>query len=229
MNNAINSHIEKVLNWLEPLSKKSIDFISNLRVNQDTQKTISNSIVFISAQLEKNDKYFSDRLLTIGKNLFYIREISNSNYTTHQSPLVTNEKYFFYTPYPTIIPTVIKEKIFFINLSMFGRLHEVLLYIKNEASYRSQWLNMHPEIIKISREKFLDGHYADAVESAFKYINLYIKNIFQSFKPEDTHTDGSQLMCNVFSKENPKIILSDVSTETGQNIQMKNAKINKNS
>jgi len=76
---------------------------------------------------------------------------------------------------------------------------------------------LHPEIIRVSKQKFLDRHYSDSVESAFKEVNHRIK-LFLRFKHGDDK-DGVPLMRDVFGGQNPKILLGDLSTETGKNMQ----------
>lgn len=62
---------------------------------------------------------------------------------------------------------------------------------------------IHTEISRVSKKKFLDAHYADSVESAFKEVNhrikLFIKN---NHKQED---DGVSLMRLALGGDNPKI------------------------
>ncbi len=74
----------------------------------------------------------------------------------------------------------------------------------------------HPEISRVSKQKFLDKHYADSVESAFKEVNHRIK-IFLRFKYSEEE-DGVKLMRNVFALKTPKIELGDLKTESGRNM-----------
>ena len=76
---------------------------------------------------------------------------------------------------------------------------------------------LHPEILKVAKSRFNSGHYADAVESAFKLINNTVKEIVKTTTGEEL--DGAKLMYKAFSPRNPIIVLGDLSTETGKNIQ----------
>ena len=88
---------------------------------------------------------------------------------------------------------------------------------EQEKSLDDFWNLFHPEILEVSRIKFKDGHYADAVESAFKKINAIVKqNYFNSTKQE---LDGRDLMFKAFSLNNPVIKLSALSSQTDRNIQ----------
>lgn len=79
------------------------------------------------------------------------------------------------------------------------------------------WGIIHKDIIRVAKNKFEDGYYADAVESAFKEINKRVKEIVKSKTGEEL--DGASLMYKAFSEKNPIVILDNLSSETGRNIQ----------
>lgn len=79
------------------------------------------------------------------------------------------------------------------------------------------WGMIHKDIIRVAKDKFEDGYYADAVESAFKEINKYIKKIVRDKTGEELN--GANLMYKALSERNPIIVLDDLSSETGRNIQ----------
>lgn len=79
------------------------------------------------------------------------------------------------------------------------------------------WSLIHPKIAKVSKEKFEDGHFADAVESAFKDVNKRVKKYVKS--KHSIELDGADLMYSAFSLKKPLIKLDDLSTETGRSIQ----------
>jgi len=79
------------------------------------------------------------------------------------------------------------------------------------------WGMIHKDIIRVAKDKFKDGYYADAVESAFKEINKHIKKIVRDKTGEEL--DGANLMYKALSERNPIIVLDDLSSETGRNIQ----------
>ena len=79
------------------------------------------------------------------------------------------------------------------------------------------WGMIHKDIIRVAKDKFEDGYYADAVESAFKEINKYVKKIVRDKTGEELH--GTNLMYKALSERNPIIVLDDLSSDTGRNIQ----------
>lgn len=79
------------------------------------------------------------------------------------------------------------------------------------------WDIIHEDIIKVSRSKFEDGHYADSVESAFKETNARVKKIVIGKTGKEL--DGASLMTTAFSVNKPIISLDDLSSKSGQDIQ----------
>ena len=82
------------------------------------------------------------------------------------------------------------------------------------------WDILNKKIEKVSKKKFEDGYYADAVESAFKEINFRIKGIVEDVTGREL--DGQNLMDVAFAfsrTSGPIIKLADLSKTTGRNIQ----------
>lgn len=79
------------------------------------------------------------------------------------------------------------------------------------------WTIMHPEVTEIAKRRFESGHYADAVESTFKHINNRVKNIYK--EAAGVEMDGVPLMRKAFTITNPIILLDDLDTASGKNIQ----------
>lgn len=106
-----------------------------------------------------------------------------------------------------------------INPYSFGEVIATITYLNGYGNNNSSsiWDNMHPQIISVAKGRFNDGHYADAVEAAFKEINTRVKKIYRD--RTSVEKDGSKLMQAAFSIQNPIIRLGDTSTETGTNIQ----------
>lgn len=73
---------------------------------------------------------------------------------------------------------------------------------------------LHPRIVEISRVLFEDEHRAAAILQAFIAVKDRVKDLSGR-----TDLDGVDLMAQVFRPETPVLVLADLSTETGQNIQ----------
>ena len=72
----------------------------------------------------------------------------------------------------------------------------------------SLWPYIHPRIERVSKKKFNDGFFADAVESAFKEVNHRVKQIYKKQRNEEK--DGQDLMRKTFSPQNPLLIFESL-------------------
>jgi uncharacterized protein (TIGR02391 family) len=79
------------------------------------------------------------------------------------------------------------------------------------------WDLLNPKIVEVSRSRFETNHFADSVEAALKEVNNIVKGIVKQKISQEY--DGADLMSRAFSLQNPIIVLDDLSTETGKNIQ----------
>ena len=106
-----------------------------------------------------------------------------------------------------------------INPYSFGEVIATITYLNGSSNNNpsSIWENIHPQIVAVSKARFNNEHYADAVETAFKEINTRVKKIYKD--RTSVEKDGAKLMQAAFSVQNPIIKLGDISTETGTNIQ----------
>jgi len=82
----------------------------------------------------------------------------------------------------------------------------------------SFWDLLHPKIVEVSKSRFETNHYADSVEAALKEVNKIVKSIVKQKIGKEF--DGANLMNRAFSLNNPIIILDDLSTHTGKDIQI---------
>lgn len=82
------------------------------------------------------------------------------------------------------------------------------------------WTLVHRDIVVHAKNRFEDGYYADAVESACKELIQRVKKYHKDATGEEL--DGKKLMFKAFSidrNNSPTIYLDDISTENGKNIQ----------
>jgi len=84
------------------------------------------------------------------------------------------------------------------------------------------WSDINIRIQAVAKDRFQNGHYADAVEASFKEINDIIKKQYKNKLGDEI--DGDTLMRKAFtSSQNnnytPHFKLADNSTESGRNIQ----------
>lgn len=77
--------------------------------------------------------------------------------------------------------------------------------VANEELHPFEERNVHPDIEKITRKLFDDGHYSQATFEAFKYIDKKVQSLSKIRK------SGYQLMMQAFNETSPKIKLTDLS------------------
>lgn len=70
-------------------------------------------------------------------------------------------------------------------------------------------LNLHPRILEVSRDLFLDGYHWEAVFAAAKVLVNYIKERSGRFD-----LDGAPLVRAVFSRNDPILVFNDLSDQT---------------
>lgn len=79
------------------------------------------------------------------------------------------------------------------------------------------WDDIHPSISRVARPRYESGHFADSVEAALKEINTVVKDHVKRKTGEEA--DGTDLMRKAFTPKRPLIVLDDLSTDSGRNIQ----------
>lgn len=81
----------------------------------------------------------------------------------------------------------------------------------------SAWSLLHPSVRAIAGDRFNSGHYADSVEAAIKELQATVRNLVK--KRGGPELDGVALMQHAFSPTNPIIVLADLTTQSGKNMQ----------
>jgi uncharacterized protein (TIGR02391 family) len=106
------------------------------------------------------------------------------------------------------------------NLPAYSERRNFIIQLYKENSKQStdifQLLNQ--KIRNICLTRFMSGHYADAVEAAFKEINQVVKTIVK--QATNIEEDGASLMKHAFSPNNPIIKLDSIDNESGRSIQL---------
>ena len=86
-----------------------------------------------------------------------------------------------------------------------------------EPVNRPIWELLTPTVVALAKPEREAGHFADAVEAVFKELNSSVKLIYRDGRGQEL--DGVPLMRKAFTPSDPLIVLDDLTTETGRNIQ----------
>lgn len=79
------------------------------------------------------------------------------------------------------------------------------------------WDDIHPSITRVAKSRYEACQFADCVEAALKEINSLVKDHVKRRTGDEL--DGAPLMNKAFSPRDPLVVLDDLSTESGRNIQ----------
>jgi uncharacterized protein (TIGR02391 family) len=80
------------------------------------------------------------------------------------------------------------------------------------------WDDIHPSITRVARSRYEARQFADCVEAALKEINSMVKDYVRRKTGEEI--DGVKLMNKAFSPTSPLVILDDLSTASGRDVQL---------
>lgn len=70
-----------------------------------------------------------------------------------------------------------------LNSAAFGELFVIIRHIEQEPMDLSIWREIHPRIVKISKDLFCDGYFDSAAEKAIKEVESRLRELFQELKP----------------------------------------------
>lgn len=79
------------------------------------------------------------------------------------------------------------------------------------------WQFIHPKVISMTKTKFDNSFYADAVESALKEVNKQVKVFHRNARGQEL--DGANLMNTALSPNNPVIRFSPMQSNSDKDLQ----------
>lgn len=78
-------------------------------------------------------------------------------------------------------------------------------------------MQLHPRVVEVSRKLYVDEHYAQAIEEAYKAVIEFVKEKAALYL--DIKVDGTKLMGDVFQVDNPMIKLNKLLNQTDRSEQ----------
>jgi len=79
------------------------------------------------------------------------------------------------------------------------------------------WSMLHPGVTQVAKPRFDASQFADAVEAALKHVNAKVKEIV--LRKTGQELDGAKLMRTAFSPNQPIIVLEDLRSQSGRDVQ----------
>lgn len=95
-----------------------------------------------------------------------------------------------YPFYASELPQIIRRTFFMIgsgtysiNTAAFGELFIITKHLHDDPQDTSAWIMVHPRIVKISKQEYIDGHYASAANRSFVEVETRLRELFAELKP----------------------------------------------
>lgn len=128
-------------------------------------------------------------------------------------------------PYYSIELFEQKDDLFYptglVNPWIFGEFRNMLGALYYDLTHKkmlSFWQYIHPEVIMVSQQLFIDGHYYSAVDGAFKEICSRVRKLRAKMGAPEIKSD-KDMMRNTFNRDTPLLLFDDNMTKTsGKNV-----------
>lgn len=188
---------------------KIIDGVIKLTDWQKIQNVFRGLARMSNAQNWVAMPHYSMEITAVKNDLIRISQITATEYPYFSNELFELKDYLF-IDYGHLDPQV------------YGQILAIFKALINEVNNPTQsvWGLLHPRIESVSKQLYLDGHYANAAEDAFIEINDRVKKLYKKLNPTvTTIPDGDAAMTTVFSPKSPMLKVCDISTDTGMNEQ----------
>lgn len=85
--------------------------------------------------------------------------------------------------------------------------------VRSPILHEARLAALHPDVLAVAEQLFRDGHRAAAVFEAAKAVNNRVKKL------SGLNGDGAGMMGDTFRDKQPALVLADLTTQTGRDIQ----------
>ena len=92
----------------------------------------------------------------------------------------------------------------------------VIKHLHNEPQDTFVWTMLHPRIVGIAKEEYLDGHYASAANRSFVEVETRLRELFKELKPDVTVPGKVGDLIGALLTENGAYHFCDTSTQSGK-------------
>ena len=103
-----------------------------------------------------------------------------------------------------------------LNTAAFGELFILTKHLHNEPQDTFVWTMLHPRIVGIAKEEYLDGHYASAANRSFVEVETRLRELFKELKPGVTVPGKVGDLIGALLTENGAYHFCDTSTQSGK-------------
>lgn len=106
---------------------------------------------------------------------------------------------------------------FSINIAVFGQLYIIIKHIRAETINQRVWQDIHPNISRVSKDLFCDGHFAAAAEIAIKEVETQMRILFKQYNPTAVDPKDAASLIGALLSENGLHKFCDTSNTSGRN------------
>ena len=104
----------------------------------------------------------------------------------------------------------------FLNPAAFGELVVIVRHIEAEPVVVQFWSEIHPRIVNVSHELYVDGHYSTAAEKAIKEVESRLREKFLELKPGAAVPSKIGDVIGALMSENGAFKFCDTTTTSGR-------------
>ena len=104
----------------------------------------------------------------------------------------------------------------FLNPAAFGELVVIVRHIEAEPVVVQFWSEIHPRIVNVSRDLFVDGHCSTAAEKAIKEVESRLREKFSELKPSTAVPSKIGDVIGALVSENGTFKFCDTTTTSGR-------------
>lgn len=150
---------------MRPTYAKELAYIQDWINNKDRQLCDNRAIILSPNECNQVSKNL--QIISIGvqhEYPFYSQEL-----------LAIRDKLFIASPFA--------YGAFSINIAVFGQLYIIIKHVRIEMINQRVWQDIHPNISKVSKDLFCDGHFSAAAEIAIKEVETQMRTLFKQYNP----------------------------------------------
>ena len=163
----------------------------------------------------------TDSCLRQNQPLMFQPQIVNQviNLADRVSKAIRDDYSFYADEFPKIVRNTFHRMgggLYSLNTAAFGELFIITKHLHSEPQDISVWTMIHPRIVEIAKDEYLDGHYASAANRSFVEVETRLRELFRELKPGVNVPAKVGDLIGALLTENGAYHFCDLSTQSGK-------------
>lgn len=150
--------------------------------------------------------------------MFYPQLVKNViDLVTKVSDAVRDDYPFYASELPQIIRQtfpMMGSGLYGFNTAAFGELFIITKHLHAEPQNTSVWRLIHPRIVSIAKDEYIDGHYASAANRSFVEVETRLRDLFTELKPGVSVPGNVGDIIGALLSDNGVYLFCDTSTQS---------------